>query len=415
MRAYEIVKNRFIAPFEKKSLGNVGVELEFPLLNMAKAPVGKDVAVGLLDYFCENGFATEETDLGGGNAFIINADGDTLSFDNSYNNFEFAMRYGGDLCAIAHRFYRLHAMAAAYLGRHNYLLAGMGTNPFKPYIDQAHVDYPIYNFVDGFLHAFPARHAFPDFPAYLSSVQTHLDIPLDDLPFAASLFARLDFVRAALFSNSPSWDGDGTLCYRDFLWEGSAFPNTGKVDAVFGGVDDIIGSFLERKMFCRMRGGKYEAFTPVLLRDYFDGENAGDIAYFLSFRNIEITARGTLEVRSDCAQPIAEAFAPPAFSLGIAHNMRAAQAVLDSYALSEPTSVLRDAVVGGKLTLPKGLALSLVETAAQGLAKRGLGEERLLNPLYGRAEKSVCPAGLTLMRLQKGETLDSIIRDYTQC
>lgn len=416
MDTYSIVKKRFIEPFAQKSTGNIGTELEFPLLNMSKEPVDTETADGLLFYFLENGFTAEETTADGTPAFIRNSFGDYLSFDNSYNNFEFSMNYGDDLWEIANRFYGYFAKAQQYLKKNNYLLTGMGTNPYKKYITQSHVDYPVYNMVDEYLHRFPARHTFPDFPAYLSSVQTHLDVPLAQLPNVLTLFARLDFIRALLFSNSPSWEWDGTLCYRDFLWENSAFPNTGKVDGKYENTDDIIKDFQHRKIFNRIRKGKYETFEPVSLNEYFEKSDAeeNDIMQFLSFKNVEITARGTLEIRGDCAQPLCDAFAPPAFSLGILFNAEKAVDLLDGIFEEYKTSDLRNRIIGGAdLNVPDNLVLSFVGLADEGLKSRGKGEEKLLAPLFERAHRSICPAKSTLSRLKKGEPVENILSDYS--
>lgn len=413
----DVIKKRFILPFENKQMGNVGVELEFPLLNMEKKPVSRQIAQGLLDSFLEKGFKTQETTLDGENAFIENSKGDVLSFDNSYNNFEFSMNYGGDLCEIAERFYRYFEAAQQYARRHNYILTGMGTNPYKKYIDQSHVNFSVYNMVDEYLHTFPANHSYPDFPAYLSSVQTHLDLPLSTLPLAATVFARLDYVRALLFSNSPSWDGDGILCYRDYLWEGSAFPsaNTGKVDEAYETLEDIAASFEKRKMFNCVRDNRYIIFAPVSLADYFNGQNDEDIQYFLSFRNVEVTARGTLEIRGDCAQPVCHAFAPCAFSLGILYKLKEAKELLDSHKTGLKTSRLRNAVINGQETeLPEKFLSRFVELAYEGLTLRKKGEEKFLMPLFERAGLNECPAKKTLSRLKKGESMEKIIVDYSR-
>lgn len=413
----DIIRKQFIKPFENKQKGNVGTELEFPLLNMAKKPVSIQVAQRLLDLFLEKGFKTEETTLDGKSAFIINKHGDVLSFDNSYNNFEFAMNYGDNLCDIAARFYSYFETAQQYAKENNHILAGMGTNPYKKYINQSRVNFPVYNMVNEYLHTFPAKHSYPDFPAYLSSVQTHLDLPLSQLPLAATVFARLDFIRALLFSNSPSWDGGNIICYRDYLWEGSAFPdtNTGKVDEQYLSQHDIIESFTKRKMFNRVKDGKYIAFAPVLLSDYFDGKNDDDIKYFLSFRNVEITARGTVEIRSDCTQPVYHAFAPSAFSLGILYKLDEAKELLDSFKTQLKTSQLRNAVINGQeIRLPKDFVLLFVELAYQGLMLRQKGEEKFLAPLFERAKLNMCPGKDTLSRLKKGESMEKIILDYSK-
>ncbi|MCK9480074.1 MAG: hypothetical protein M0R40_11350, partial [Firmicutes bacterium] len=247
----EIIYNRFLKPFENKRKGNVGIELEFPLLNMSKKPVSREVANGLLDLFLKKGFRVEEKTLDGENAFIINNEKDVLSFDNSYNNFEFSMQYGDNLCDIANRFYEYFEVAQSYVKKHNHILTGLGSNPYKKYATKSRVNFPVYNMIDSYLHTFPAQHNCPDFPAYISSAQTHLDLSIDELPFAATVFGRLDFIRGLLFSNSPAWDGSKTLCVRDYLWEKSAFPdtNTGKLDNAYNTTDDIMDDFKNRKMF----------------------------------------------------------------------------------------------------------------------------------------------------------------------
>ena len=143
-----------------KQKGNVGVELEFPLINMEKKPVSLTVAQNLLDSFLEKGFKAEETTIDGKNAFISNDAGDVLSFDNSYNNFEFSMNYGPSLCDIAERFCRYFTHANSFALKHNHILTGMGTNPYKKYTLQHHVNFPVYNMVDEYLHTFPAKHNF---------------------------------------------------------------------------------------------------------------------------------------------------------------------------------------------------------------------------------------------------------------
>ena len=85
----KIVYDTFLKPFENKRYGNVGVELEFPLINLDKAPVDEKVAKGIFDYFLKRGFRVE-IEENNHPLFIVNDDGDCLSFDNSYNNFEFA-------------------------------------------------------------------------------------------------------------------------------------------------------------------------------------------------------------------------------------------------------------------------------------------------------------------------------------
>lgn len=407
MSAKNLIYNHFFKKFENRKIGNVGCELEFPLVNKSGGDVDKDFARGVFDYFSNRGFKCAEDE----GYFFENAHGDVISFDNSYNNFEFSLCYGNNLCEIKKRFDEYFAEAQNYFSRENYELIGRGTNPNKSTISQNRAEFSTYNMVDDFLKTYGKDTKFPDFPAYLSSVQTHLDVDLQTLPTAYTYFAKLDFVRAILFSNSPDFDKKGYRCYRDFLWEQSAFSKcsniTGKVDAEFETADALVSYFLEKDMFNRKRNGKYEIFAPVNIKEYFENEKYGakddDIDCYLSFKNVEITARGTLEVRSDCTQPLDSSFAPCAFNLGILCNLDSAISDVDGFfdenSIAMSNTELRNIVVSGKKLnkicdedILSDFVYDLVEIAAEALEKRGLGEEKLIEPLYKRAVTLRCPA-----------------------
>ena len=425
MNCEKVIHERFIEPLWSKKTGNIGIELEFPMLNMAKSPVDKKIALGLLEMLCKNGFSVEEKDIDGNPAFVTDVNGDCVSFDNSYNNIEFSMNYGDNLLKIKDRFLKNLNLAQIFLKKHNYLITGMGTNPYKKYINQSHVSYPVYNMVDEYLHKFSCEetHIYPDFPAYLSSVQTHLDVCPEDLPKTATLFAKIDFLRCLLFANSPDFEFSGTLCYRDYLWHKSAFgicgSNTGPVDEEYESLDDIAKSFYNRAMFNNVRDGKYTTFTPIKIDKYFENNPASDINQFLSFRHIEITCRGTLEIRSDCTQPIREALLPPAFNLGISHNVD--KAIKRTNILFEnkniDNSYLRNCAATGtkinefsKETIVQ-YALDMSEISKEGLLKRGKGEQILLEPIFARAKNLICPA---IHTLENKDNIEKIITEYSK-
>ncbi len=419
--AEKLVYDSFLKGFEKKRLGNIGAELEFPLVNLKKKPVDVSAARGVFSRFLKSGFK-EEISEEGVVYFITNGDGDCLSFDNSYNNFEFALNYGDNLMKIKERFDVLLNEAQEYFLSCGHSLVGIGTNPYKKYTAQLHVDFSTYNMVDEYLHRFGKDSRYPDFPAYLSSAQTHLDVPLSLLPRAYTLFARLDFVRGMLLSNSPDFDGKGYICFRDYLWEQSAFslcPNiTGKAEGRFETSADLVKYIASKGMFNRIRNGKYEIFEPIPMREYFARDDAEerDIETYLSFKNVEITRRGTLEIRSDCEQPFGESFAPAAFNLGILYNIDKAEKCLDAFfadnKITASNAQLREAAVRGEYIAEKGVLYTLLNNmcgiAEEGLKKRGKGEEKLLLPLYDRAARLSCPGRDCLCRDE-----DEIVREYS--
>ncbi len=404
MNTRQLIYDTFLKPFEKRQYGNVGVELEFPLVNLKKAPIDETVAKGMFDYFLARGFKVELEEKGQP-LFITNEDGDCLSFDNSYNNFEFAMNYSDNLVSIADRFYPLLEEVQAYFKSHGHSIVGIGSNPYKKYAKKCHVDFSTYNMVDDYLNKFGKDSPYPDFPAFLSSAQTHLDIPLSDLPYAYTLFGKLDFVRGLILSNSPDFEREGYICYRDYLWEQSAFslcPNiTGKVEGEFKTEDDLIDYIMKKGMFNRIREGKYEIFAPVGIEEYFAKDDAEeeDISCYLSFKNVEITRRGTLEVRSDCAQPFPDSFAPAAFNLGILYNMDKVGSLLEAFfkeeGIEKTNAELREMTVKGEFVASRNslneLMGKILEYAEEGLLKRGKEEEKFLAPLYRRCMLLSCP------------------------
>lgn len=437
MNARELIENTFIAPFRQKNRRFVGVELEFPLLATGSLPVTEQMGLSLLDFIQTQGFKVAETDIHGHGVFLLNDDNDCLSFDNAYQNFEFSMAKGEDLTELAARFYRLYDMVQGYLLPKSFTLSGLGTNPMQPQLKAHPVDYPIYMTLRRFLGGFSggAYHTIADFPAWLSSVQTHLDISAERLPQALTLFAALDFVRGLFFSNALPFAGlaghENTLCLRDYLWEKSGFgslaDNTGAVCGSFDTTDDIVNMLLQKSMFLSVDDMGYHIMPPVSLAEYFDTVGTErDIEGYLSFKNVEVTRRGTLEVRSDCAQPVGEAFVPPAFNLGILQNVEAAAERLQAFmellplevaAVPNRNALLRSCVINGAV-LPvsadavRALLSDMVNLARVGLVQRGKGEEKLLQPLLVRAEACCCPALVTRRRLQNGEPWAAVIRDY---
>ena len=411
MDASKIIYDSFLKPFESKKKGNVGCELEFPLVNTKKKDIDVEVARGLLDYLIENYDFKTDIEENGVILFVTDKNGDCVSYDNSYNNIEFSMMYSDNLLNIKDRFDRLFDIVSRYFDKFSYKMVGLGTNPNKKYITTNPVPFSTYEMVAKFLKEHTDDGRISDFPAYLSSVQTHLDLNIDDLPFAYTLFAKLDFARCMLFSNSPSFDKSKTICYRDSLWEESGFSKcrniTGKVDEEFETVDDIMEYFLKKDMFNIIRDGEYRLITPVNIREYFENPSYDakieDIAQYLSFKTVEITQRGTLEVRGDCQQPIGEGFSPVAFNLGILYNMDEAMDAVEGF-LSEQkvhlsNSDLRKMVSEGENMTKvfeedflSDFLYDLVEIASDGLMMRGLGEEKLLRSLYERAVTLKCPA-----------------------
>ena len=397
MNPEKIIYNKFIKPFVGKTSKNIGVELEFPLINKNGRDIDLNFVAAICDYLENFGFRCVLSGIHGEKLFMENDKGDCLSFDNSYNNFEFSMSYGDNLLDIYKRFNDYYEIVQEYLLKENHTLCGRGSNPNFKNIAVHHAPFSTYNMVQSYLHTFKGEHDYCDFPAFMSSVQTHLDTDEKTLPCAYTFFSKIDFLRGIMFHNSPDFENKGHRIFRDYLWAKSGFGKchniTGTADIPFKTTDDVIKFFLEKGMFNRIRNGEYEIFEPVAIKDYFADSKYGalpeDIDCYLSFCNVEITSRGTLEVRSDCTQKEGSFFLPPAINLGLMTELQKADARIDKFIVDNkitlsPSEMRKIVAEGEELNLIANeneifsLVQDMKDIALCGLKKRDKGEEKLL-------------------------------------
>jgi gamma-glutamylcysteine synthetase len=203
----------------------------------------------------------------------------------------------------------------------------------------------------------------------------------------------------------------------------------GKVEGIFNTIDDIENLILSRSMFYRVRADKYELIPETTVAEYFTREDAKeeDIDSYLSFQNVEITRRGTLEVRSDCAQPVKDAFCAPAFNLGMLLALDETRTLIDDFMQKKlPTDILnsdkrnkilRDSVIYHyELPVDKNatrtLLCDLIALSEKALKIRNKGEEKLLSCLYERAENLTCPAKEWKKALENGTDYTDLIKKY---
>jgi gamma-glutamylcysteine synthetase len=109
-------------------------------------------------------------------------------------------------------------------------------------------------------------------------------------------------------------------------------------------------------------------------------------------------AYGTIELRPACQQPWDEQMAAAALGLGLIE----ASVEIDAYVQSELGEhywlIMRtyhQQVIRAGLAAPQpapGFLAQIVTMAAEGLRRRGMGEERLLAPIFWRLERKLNPA-----------------------
>ena len=446
----EALYSRFIVPTIGKTADYIGVETEIPIVDLSGNAVDYDAVHQMTEEFIEYfGFGGTVRDDDGHAYFAEDkTTGDTISFDCSYNTFEIAFGKETDLNDIAERFYSYFGFADDHLRKRGLALTGMGINPGHRVNSREPVANGRYRMLLHHLESYKkygTEYHFHDVPYYgliACSTQTHIDVSADDLIDTMHTFERLEPFKGLLFANSP-YEG-GYLCARDHFWRDSTHGvNPRNVD--FWGeeirtAEGVVDYLSKMSLFCAERDGKYIHFVPLPLDEYFgrssitgeyyeDGQwktiefapRSTDLKYLRSYKLVDLTFRGTLELRSACTQPIYQVMSVPAFNIGIRDNREAVKQILDEsglfgqgYSLDElrRMSVMRDVLDFMQGSRISETLLKLLEAARNGLLQRGKGEEKFLEPLYERAERVLSPGRELVEGLENGKTIEQYIDLY---
>lgn len=450
----EAIYDRYIRPAGRKRTALVGLEFEFPVVNIKKEPVDFDVVHKMTDDFIYRfSFTGIRRDDDG---FIYMAEdtetGDSISYDCSYNTLEFSFGTETDFSVLEKRFAEYYSFVQKILLKSDHMLTGMGINPGYALNRNVPVVSERYRMLFHHLCSYKNYgkeilfHDHPNFGLFSCASQVQLDVEEENLPEILNTFTKLEPLKALIFANSV-WTEDHNefLCSRDYFWRNSLHGlNRHNVDMYgleFESVEEIILYIRSMSLYCVERDGKYINFSPIRLADYFasdqiEGEyydhgvyqktkirpRLSDLKDLRSFKFDDLTFRGTVEFRSVCEQPVAEIMASGALHTGLMENLSALSECLDHdhviYHKGYNASELRRQFV--KASIPEvynkkqisKLLIHILNLSEEGLKKRGRQEERLLEPLYVRAERLMSPARQMMEGLSKGKTLDNYIMEY---
>ncbi len=449
------IYGKYIAPTQRRRNKYAGIELELPIVNLEKQPVDFCVVHKLtLAFIARFSFdIISYDDSGDVYSALSGANGDSLSFDCSYNTLELSFGTETDLNVIYMRFKEYYSFICSYLKPFGYTLTGMGINPRHKINRNEPIPNGRYRMLFHHLSSYKSYgntipfHKYPDFGMFSCASQVQLDVEESKLADTLNTFNRLEPFKSLLFANSLWGENGNLLCSRDQFWRNSTHGlnghNVGMYGVRFDSVLQITEYIKSMSLYCVEREEKYINFPPVPLRryfaseqitgEYFDGAayrkinfrpSLDDIKYLRSFKFEDLTYRGTVEFRSVCSQPIRDVMAPAAFHIGLSENLDRLKTLLDSdasvYGRGYSACELRDilnyrefpdfldkAEVSAQLT-------EILDIAKDGLERRGLHEESFLNPLYSRAKYLYSPARLMADGLDSGVPLEYFINEYSK-
>ena len=434
-RAEKIIREKLINPYYKKEPEYIGVEIETFI-------VAFDDRVGTKAAICEVFEKLVEdyqfhVAVRGTDGCLVRVDNgvDAISCDYSYQLLEFSMGKAHTICEISDRFKKYYNIIMPLLKERGHFFTGLATNHFP-------IDYsenknftmdPFYTKVREYVKTY-TNHKDPTyFYTMMASVQTHVDVNAEKLLDLYNLFNKLDFVRAILFSNSIPNETrqqnyfqypENLLCARDIIWDKQGLPNTGLIDQEFHTMDDLVEYISNLKVFIEAKNGELKIFEPITLNEYFEDiskENIG-LSCFRSFEHVVLNNNHVLEVRSDCTQPIADAFAPVAFNIGIAQKMQEAEKLVNDFMhekkIQKTNSELRYMAITNQTITEKEemrkFLKGLYEIARQGLVERGYKEEVFIDCLVERIETGLNPALKMKKMRSEGYTMLEIAELYSK-
>lgn len=421
--AKELLKQRYYLPIKEQPELFVGIELEYPVVNLSGNATDVSLTKQLLIYLIDNfGFKADKFDSDNNPIQLIEqASGDMILFEVSYNTIEFAFAKASRIAEVEERLDTYLSMIQPYLRNHNHELQGWGVNPNWAKNDNSPVKSPRYEMLMDFLELSKAKnnpffHNYPEYGSFICGSQVQLDVSKISYLRVLNAFNQIEGPKAVLFANSEFWGSDWDLAIsRDVFWENSMHgvfeENAGVFPRVFKNEDDYFSYLSETAIFTAKRAEETYYFEPIRAKDYLNKSaiqawsihgkevsikpSEDDFKTHRSYQFQDLTTRGTIEFRSVCTQPFSATFAPAAFHLGLLVNLENLENILNDSPFFEAFdydfprirrlfSKKDISATDLKMILP--LTESLLACAEDGLKSRGFGEEVYLAPLKEKLE-----------------------------
>ena len=417
-RSIDLLKKRYLENIKEKPDLFVGIELEYPVINLEGNATDSEVVKDLFRYLPSVlGFTIEKVDDFGNPIQLLDpVSQDTILFEVSYTTIEFAFGRAESIQEVEVRFRDYMDLIQKKLSKANHAIIGSGIHPYWDKNDNQPVAYARYQMLMNYLKLSRTvlgtdLHDYPEYGAFICGSQVQLDVSKSNYLRVINAFNQIETAKAFLFANSEfsgeDWD---TKISRDIFWEESMHgiyaENVGVNARLFKDEDDFFDYLDHSAIFTAERDGQTYYFYPIQARDYLttpeiqaftlNGDEVliypqeKDFQTHRSYQYQDLTTRGTVEFRSVCTQPLNRTFAATAFHLGLLLNLDKLEAYLqfapfftifgrDYKSLRRQFS--KKMLTYGEETAIVEFSKGLLLLAEEGLEKRGEQEMTYLQPL----------------------------------
>lgn len=412
-QAIKLLKEKYLSNMKEDSELFVGVELEFPIVeihgNKTNIEVTKNLfrtLANLLDFEVEK-MDDDQNPI----QLVHRSSKDRILFELSYNTIEFAFEKAHSIDEVAERFEAYLKIIQPILQEDHHEIQGHGIHPQWQENDNSPVKIERYKMLMAFLAMNGTgmkTHPYPSYGAFICGNQLQLDVRRDNYIRVINAFNKIEAAKAYLFSNSEfsaeAWD---TKIARDIFWEESLHgyykENVGIYPKDYQSEQEFFNNLARTAIFTATRGSKSYYFKPIRVEDYLDQKEITaytadgnekiinpvkeDLKQHRSYQFQDLTARGTVEFRSVCTQPLETTFAPIAFELGLFVELEKLENYLEdsSYFKNEEQDYRKLRKKYSKKILSEkeeetiqSFSKDLIDMARAGLIKRGYGEETFL-------------------------------------
>ena len=412
-QAIKLLKEKYLSNMKEDSELFVGVELEFPIVETNGNKTNIEVTKNLFRTLANlSDFEVEKKDDDQNPIQLVHCSSkDRILFELSYNTIEFAFERAHSINEVAKRFEAYLEIIQPILQENNHEIQGHGIHPLWKENDNSPVKIERYKMLMAFLAMNGTgmkTHSYPSYGAFICGNQVQLDVRRDNYLRIINAFNKIEAAKAYLFSNSEFsaevWD---TKIARDIFWEESLHgyykENVGIYPKEYQSEEEFFNNLARTAIFTATREGKSYYFKPIRVEDYLDQKEITaytadgnekiinpvkeDLKQHRSYQFQDLTARGTVEFRSVCTQPLETTFAPIAFELGLFVELEKLESYLEdsSFFKNEEQDYRKLRKKYSKKILNKkekeaiqSFSKDLLDIAKAGLMKRGYKEEKFL-------------------------------------
>lgn len=412
-QAIKLLKEKYLSNMKEDSELFVGVELEFPIVETNGNKTNIEVTKNLFRTLANlSDFEVEKRDDDQNPIQLVHCSSkDRILFELSYNTIEFAFERAHSIDEVAKRFEAYLKIIQPILQENDHEIQGHGIHPLWKENNNSPVKIERYKMLMAFLAMNGTgmkTHPYPSYGAFICGNQVQLDVRRDNYIRIINAFNKIEAAKAYLFSNSEfsseAWD---TKIARDIFWEESLHgyyrENVGIFPKDYQSEEEFFNNLARTAIFTVTREGKSYYFKPIRVEDYLDQKEIiayttdgkekninpvkEDLKQHRSYQFQDLTARGTVEFRSVCTQPLETTFAPIAFELGLFVQLEKLENYLEhcSFLKNEKQDYRNLRKKYSKKILSKKekekiktFSKELLEISKSGLLERGYEEEKYL-------------------------------------